>query len=208
MANKAPRKAPPSPRRPLGGFIHLFARFYQNYRVAILRASRRKRGRGVDVDVQLSKDMTMWALHWPTVGKNKLHHPSGKIKPTARIRDLTDDQIRTLVGPRGQIPHQVQHLVNLAASHKVRLELELKVFVPKKIIRAVIISDAGQVLRHRDLLQFKVRAALPQSLRIITTAHDAGGETIMSWEDYHGRGIPKDPAWSVVDYSRGRSHWI
>src|SRR6478735_9409593 len=98
MTKSRPRPAPPSPRRPLGGFIHLLARFYMHYRRAIIQASKRKRNRGVDVDVQLSKDGTMWALHWATVGKNKLHDPSGKIKSHWRIDSLTDDEIHTLEG--------------------------------------------------------------------------------------------------------------
>ncbi len=208
MATTRPRKAPRSPLRPLGGFIHLLARFYQNYRAAIVRASKRKRNRGVDVDIQLSADGTMWALHWATIGKNKLHDPEGEFGPRTKIDKLTDEQIRRLRGPRDQHPHTAQHMVNLAARLKVRLELELKVFVPVYTLREVVFSESGKLLRHHGLLQFKVRAALKDSVGMLTQAHNAGGTTIISWEDYHGPGIPKVPAWSVIDYSRGRSHWI
>jgi hypothetical protein len=203
-----PQKAPPGPRRPLGGFIHLLARFYQNYRRAIVLASKRKRNRGVDVDTQLSKDGTMWALHWATVGKNKLRDPTGHIKKTARIEHLTDEQIETLRGPKSQHPHRTQHLVDLAARLGVRLEVELKVFVPVYTLKQLLISSGGVSLNKRQLLQFKVRAALHDSVGMLTQAHNAGGTTIISWEDYHGPGIDKMPAWHVVDYSRGRSHWI
>lgn len=202
-----PRKAPPSPRRRLGGFIHLLARFYQDYRRAIVKASKKKRGRAVDVDVQLSAEGTMWALHWATVGKNKLHDPSGKIKKHERISSLTDAQIAGLKGPRGQRPHMIQHLVNLAFRLKVRLELELKTFVPEKSIKHVLASESGFHLNHEGLLQFKVRAALPNSAEILRTAKTASGTTIVSWENYHGRGLSRS-LWAMVDYSRGRSRWI
>lgn len=208
MTLKRPMKAPRSPRLPLGGFIHLLARFYQNYRRAILIASRRKRNRGVDVDVQLSKEGTMWALHWATVGKNKLHDPSGAIKPHTRIDELTDEQIAGLRGPKGQHPHRIRELVNLASRLKVRLELELKTFVPLYTLKHLLETPQGHSLDKAGLLQFKVRAALHDSIGMLTQAHNAGGTTIISWEDYSGPGIPRMPAWHVVDYSRGRSHWI
>lgn len=207
MASTRPRKAPRSPLRPLGGFIHLLARFYQNYRRAIVMASHRKRNRGVDVDIQLSKDNTMWALHWATVGKNKLHDPSGEIGPRVRIEHLTDEQIRGLRGPSDQHPHTAQHLVDLASRLKVRLELELKRYVSEAIILELFKSDSAEILDREGLLQFKVRAALNESVEILTQAHKAGATTIISWQDYHGKGISRD-AWSVIDYSRGRSHWI
>lgn len=173
-----------------------------------MKASRRKTNRAVDVDVQLSKDGTMWALHWGSVGKNKLHDPSGKIKSADRISHLTDEQIATLRGPNGQHPHTIQRMMNLAAAVKVRLELELKVFVPIYTIMDRLKTTSGEFLQKHDLIQFKVRAALNDSVGIITQAHNAGGTTIMSWESYEGPGIPKHPAWVVVDYSRGRAHWI
>lgn len=203
------------PQRPLKsllswrGFVHLLARFYMNYYAAIERASRRDKHRAADVDVQLSADGTMWALHWGTVGKNKLHDPRGEIKSWQKIRNLNDAQIRRLKGPRGQKTHTILELLLLAYRlNKVRIELELKVVVPEETLRKLLANEKVAWMNAHGKLQFKTLAKMSRPIRKLRNAHNAGGTTILSFTDYTGKGISKAKAWPVTDYTRGKPKWV
>lgn len=190
------------------GFVHLLARFYMNYWAAVNRAARRTKHRAADVDCQKSAQKTLWALHWGTVGKNHLHDPLGKIGPHRRIRDLTDEEIGRLVGPRGQNTHTILQILHHAFRHNVRIEVELKVFVPKAVLDELL-SDPKVAQMNKDgKLQFKTLAKMARPIRKLRAAHEAGGTTILSFTDYKGRGISKTKAWPVTDYYRGRPKWV
>lgn len=211
MSATQPSEFPERPLRSLlrwRGFVHLLARFYMNYKNAVLRAAKRTKHRAADVDVQLSAEGTMWALHWATVGKNKLHDPNGKIKPWMKIRDLSDAEIAGLRGPRGQHPHKVTYILELAFEHKVRIELELKVVVPEETLRRLLALPHVAWMNAHGKLQFKTLAKMRNRVRKLRNAHNAGGTTILSFTDYTGRGISKAKAWPVTDYTRGKPKWI
>lgn len=211
MAENQPSDFPERPLRSLArwtGFVHLLARFYMNYWAAVLRASRRTKHRSVDVDTQKSKNGTPWALHWGTVGANHLHDPLGKIGPHERIRDLTDEQIARLVGPRGQHTHTLLQILHLAYGHNVRVEVELKVVIPEATLRALLADPKVAHMNAHGKLQFKTLAKMAGRIKKLRAAHNAGGTTILSFTDYNGRGISKSRAWPVTDYVRGRPKWV
>lgn len=202
------------PERPLKslarwtGFVHLLARFYMNYHAALLRAARRKKHRSVDIDVQKSLNGTLWALHWGTVGKNHLHDPLGIIRPTQLIRNLSDDEIARLVGPKGQRTYQIIELLEEAHDLGVRVELELKVRVPEETLIALLQREKVAAMNKSGKLQFKTLAAMRGSIKRLRPAHVAGGTTILSFTSYKGKGISRRRAWPVVDYVRGRPKWV
>lgn len=185
------------------GFVHLKARFYQDYGQAVRLAA--KRGRGVDVDVQQSKERGLWALHWKTVGKNRLHDPRGKIPASARIADLTNAQISRLRGPNGQRPRRLGYILRLADRLGVRVELELKSRVGVKRLSRLV--KRFNSMNARGDLQFKTLAELPGSLNRLGPAYRAGGTTILSFTGYKGSGINKARASRVTDYVRGNAKW-
>ena len=202
------------PERPLKalarwtGFVHLLARFYMNYHAALIRASKRKKHRSVDIDTQKSVQGTLWALHWGTVGANHLHDPLGKIGPHARIKKLTDAEIARLKGPSGQRTYQLIELLELAHDLNVRVEVELKVRVPLETLIALLSREKVAAMNKSGKLQFKTLAAMRGSIKRLRPAHDAGGTTILSFTSYKGQGISKRKAWGVVDYVRGTPKWV
>lgn len=202
------------PERPLkslarwSGFVHLLARFYMDYHAALMKAAKRKKHRSVDIDTQKSKQGTLWAFHWRSVGKNKLHDPNGIIKSTALIRELTDEQIARLRGPRGQRPYQLIELLDLAYDHNVRVEVELKVIVPETTLKSLLQREKTASMNSHGGLQFKTLAAMKGAIKRLRPAHNAGGVTVLSFTKYKGRGISKSRAWPVVDYTRGRPKWV
>lgn len=202
-----PLKAPHPPNKRWVGFVHLHARFYMDYHKAVLKAAGRKKHRAVDIDTQKSKDGTLWALHWGSVGRNHLHDPSGSIKKHDRIEHLTDEQIAGLRGPTGQTPYHLLDLLSLAHLYRVRVEVELKMRAPEGIILDLITSPKVAAMNGRGDLQFKTLASLAGSIERLSPAHRAGGTTILSFTGYRGRGIYKSVAWPVVDYVRGKPKW-
>lgn len=209
----APRRAMKPPRRSrFGRFVHLLARRYQNYQAAILRAARRRRGRAVDIDVQKSGEGTPWGLHWPTVGRNKLHDPLGRISKKARIDELTDKQIERLRGPRGQKPDRLVTLLEFASDRNVRVEAEVKTSIAEEVLRALLNRPKIVKMREKGLLQFKTLAFMgaPNGpVNRLRPIHDAGGVTILSFTGFSRRKKPisKKAAWPVTDYVRGRARW-
>lgn len=191
------------------GFVHLLARRQQNYRKAIVEASKRKRGRGIDIDARESAEHTLWALHWPTVGKNKLRDPQGLIGPGERINLLTDEEIKRLEY-RGshRTPNRIEFLLKLAYAHKVRVEVELKEHVGIGIIRLLLVDPVIRKMNAQGLLQFKTLALRKNPIAIMRAAHRAGGVTILSFTGYRGNGINRDAAERYVDYYRGRAKWL
>lgn len=205
-----PSELPQRPRKVLArwtGFIHLRPLFYMNYKAAVIRAGKRKRRRAADVDVQKSKQGTAWALHWGKVGKNRLHDPLKQIKPWMKIRDLTDEEIARLEGPRGQHTHKLIEILELAHDLGVRIEAELKVVISLETLRALLSREKVAAMNKSGRLQFKTLAAMRGSIRRLRPAHVAGGTTILSFSSYRGKGISKRRAWPVVDYVRGRPKW-
>lgn len=212
MSTNLPEPVPAT--RPLAqlrewvGFVHLLARFYMDYRGAVMKASERKTRRAVDVDTRVSADGTMWALHWPTVAKNRLHDPTKKIASTARINELTDDEIFTLRSKEGKIPERLISILHLASLLGIRVEVEVKDVVDQAVVEALINRPAPERMRARGQLQFKTLAAVGDPVSRLRPVHDAGGLTILSFTRYRGKGIRKDEAWPVTDFVRGRPKWI
>jgi hypothetical protein len=208
---KAPRRSPGR----WGGFVHLLARRYQNYQAALLKAARRKKRRSIDIDVQKSKSGTLWAFHWPTVGKNKLHDPLGKIHKNAQIDQLTDEQIERLRGPNGQKPNRLRGLLIMAAERGVRVEAETKSVVPLlEVKKLMAVAEIAEMV-EQGLLQAKTLAFMGYKHNKNAAAarlkpwHEAGVPTILSFTDFgRRRGIDKSVAWPVTDYVRGRAKWV
>ncbi len=203
----APYKAPKKSLAKWAVFIHLSAGVYQNYYAAITKAARKKSG-AVDVDMHKSKQGTMWALHWGTVGGNHLHDPAGKIHASVKISSLTDAQIARLRGPKGQKPHKVTPLLERAARLGVRVELELKVGISEKKARRLLARPVIKQMNTRGLLQFKTLVSMPGSASRLGPVKRAGGTTILSFTSYRGKGAHKAHLWPVTDYVRGKAKWL
>lgn len=206
---KAVIKAPVHAPAVWNGFTHLDPKRYMNYAAAITHAGKLKgRRKAVDVDGHHSSQGTPYGLHWPTVGKNHLHDPHGKIKATARIDTLTDAQIDGLVGPNGEHPHKMVDLLTLAQRLGVRIEFETKVVFAISVLQALMAVPAVQKLHKAGLLQFKTLAAMAGAVDRLSAVHHSGGVTMLSFTDYKGRGISKRAAFPVVDYTRGAPKWV
>ena len=207
-----PMRAPS--RRRFSGFVHLLARRYQNYEAAIMRAARRKRSRAVDIDVQESVEGTLWGLHWPTVGRNKLHDPQGRIGKNRRIDSLNDKEIGRLRGPQGQRPHSLAYYLERAAAHHVRVEAEVKSVPQERKVRNLLARPNIAAMHRRGHLQWKTLAALGSkhdnnaAVHRLRPVHEAGGTTILSFTGFRRRGVSKRLAWPVTDYTRGRPKWV
>ena len=218
MANATDRRPGRAPsRRRWGGFVHLLARRYQNYQVALMKAARRRRKhrRAVDIDVQVSREGTLWALHWPTVGRNKLHDPRHHIGKKRRIDSLSDRQIAGLRGPRGQKPDRLGPLLVLASHRGVRVEAEAKVRVDRRQVEVLLRDKRISSMVRRNLLQAKTLAFMGYKHNRNAAAarlrpwHEAGVPTILSFTGFgRRRGIDKSVAWPVTDYVRGRAKWV
>lgn len=191
-----------------GGFVHLLARYYMDYWAALDSAARRKRNRAIDIDVQISKDGVLWALHWHTLGLNKLHDPWKKHGPDTLIKNLTDSEIRRMRGPKGQQPHRVESLLMRAEKYRVRVELELKVPWPEHIAKAFMQKSYVKYLDSHGLLQFKTLAAMKNAHLRLAPIHAAGGTTILSFTDYKGPGLSRKVYWPITDYVRGKPQWV
>lgn len=204
-------KAPKPSLRSWRGFVHLLARFYQNYRAAVLKAARRKKNRAVDIDTQKDKDGVLWSLHWATLGRNKLHDPKHEFTKGARIDSLHTHEVERLRGPKGQRPHQLIEMLELAERHNVRVEVEVKMTATEEEIRDLLTRPKIARMNERGLLQFKTLAQMGDTAGVVsrlTPVKNAGGTTILSFTDYKGRGISKSAAWPVTDYVRGRAKWV
>lgn len=215
----APIKASPTrgmkaPRKSLaqwGGFVHLLARFYMNYVASVMKAAGRKKNRSADVDGQESADHTMWALHWATLGKNKLHDPSHKHGPNTRIDHLHDTELARMRGPKNQTPQKMVTVLELAADHRVRIEVELKSDVSETALRKLMNRPKIKAMDDRGDLQYKTLAQLDKpngAAQRLAVAHKVGGTTILSFTSYSGPGISKKGAWPVTDFVRGKAKWI
>lgn len=208
-AKKKPVKlhAPKRPPKSWHHFVHLLARHYQNYWTALDEAH--KKGIGIDIDAQHSKEGTGWGLHWATVGKNHLHDPKGKIKSTARLDHLTDVEIGRLRGPNGQRPRKLIHLMTKANKLGVRVELEVKVRFKDEWVKKFMNAKDVRGLRERHLLQIKTLASLGSNpVPRLAVWHKHGAITMLTFTGYDGKGISKKKAWPVTDYVRGRGKWI
>lgn len=178
-----------------------------NYHRALCRLGH---GDAIDIDVQLSAEGTMWALHWPTVGKNRLRDPRGLIGPDARIEHLRDAEIMRLraSGRRGRTadsrPWKVWRLLLTAAGRRVRVELELKTFVPQRTLEALLVNRKIYGAHHDGLIQVKTLVKIPGAVKRLQAAHDAGFTTILCFSFWRGHAVDKDRAWPVTDYVRGR----
>lgn len=203
-----------APRRSLkqwGGFVHMLARFYMNYAAAVLKAAKRKgHKRAIDVDTQHSKQGTAWALHWATLGKNKLHDPKGQYGKNTRIDHLTDAEISRMRGPKGQKPQRLLAILRMCFEHHVRAEVELKATPDREYLARLMARPVVKALIKRGDLQFKTLAWMGDPIARLAPVHDAGGTTVLSFTDYtkhRGKGINRTRAWPVVDYVRGRPTW-
>lgn len=185
-------------------FVHLDPHEYMNYHHAVTEL---KPGDRVDIDGQPSVTGTGFALHWATVGKNHLHDPKGLIRPTRRIDSLTNAEIRRLRGPNGQQVFGIVHLLREVHDRGASAEVELKhVFPIKEIKRWLAVSEIRE-LNKAGKLQFKALASMPNVVKKLAHAREAGGTTIMSFTKYDGAGVYKKNAWPVTNYVRGNPKW-
>lgn len=188
-----------------GKFNHLDPNVYMNYIGVLMTLGA---GHAMDIDGQKSKQGTMWALHWATVGKNHLHDPKGLISATRRIDSLTDAEIGRLKSLDGKhAPHKMEELLTMAHRRGVRVEVELKTFFPLLYIKKLLTIPAVAALHKAGLLQFKTLAKLAGPAARLAPVHHAGGVTILTFTDYTGPGIYKLNAWPVTDYVRGTPKW-
>lgn len=188
----------------------MLARRYQNYPRAVMRAAQRRRRRRVDVDVQRSLDGTPWALHWPTIGRNKLHDPAGVFGPGRRIDSLTDQVILRLRGPKGQRPWRLLSVLQLAAQHRVAVEAEAKVQLREDVVQQLVAPRDVAAMLKRGHLVVKTLAFMgaPRGpVNRLRPWHRAGVPTMLSFTGFRKRGISKAAAWPVTDFVRGRAKW-
>lgn len=212
MSLVAPRPANKPPKRArFGRFLHLLARRYMDYSKLVLKAARRKRGRAVDVDHQRSKQGTGWALHWATVGRNKLHDPKGLIHKNTRIDDLSDAQIARLRGPKNQVPQRISAILRLCEEHDVRAEVELKDVPQDAYMERLMERWYVKKMNARHDLQFKTLAFIgaPHGAAArLAPVHRHGGATILTFTGFgHHQPISQAETWPVTDYVRGTAHW-
>lgn len=163
------------------------------------------------MDVQRSLDGTPWALHWPTIGRNRLHDPAGVWGKQRRIDQLTDDQVRRLRGPKGQRPWTLLAVLELAAQHRVRVEAEPKVQLQLEVVQRLVARPRVAAMLKRGELQVKTLAfmgAPTGPVNRLRPWHRAGVPTILSFTSFRKRGISKRAAWPVTDYVRGRARWV
>lgn len=198
-----PRRAP----RRWGGFVHLLARFYQDYERAVLRAARRKRRRRVDIDTQPSLEGTPWGLHWSTIGRNRLHDPRGHFGPGKRVDELTDDAIARLRGPKGQHPRSLAFLLDVASQRRVEVEVEGKGVIPGRNVDRLVARRRVQAMLKRGDLVFKTLAQIGDPVARLRPWHEAGVPTLLSFTTFRRRGISTAAAWPVTDFVRGRARW-
>jgi len=184
--------------------IHLDPKRYMNYHHAVLNM---KPGDRIDIDEQPSKSGTGFALHWATVGKNHLHDPKGLIKSTRRIDSLTNAEIRRLKGPDGQQVFGIIHLLREVQARGGSAEVELKKVTSVKEIKRWLANADVKKLHKAGNLQFKALASMSNVVLKLAHAHEAGGQTIMSFTKYTGAGIYKSKAWPVTDFVRGTPKW-
>jgi len=206
MTLTAPRPTGKAPRRArFGRFIHLRARRYMDYEKAVEKAAKRKRGHGRRVDVDTQDG---WALHWATVGKNKLHDPAKKIKASDHIADLSVAQVKRLRGPRGQHVHRLSHILWLCNHLRVDAEVELKSTPPKGYLERLMARPYVKAMDKRGDLLVKTLAWMGDPIDRLQPAHDAGFTTVLSFTGF-GRHAPINAhrAWPYVDYMRGRGKW-
>lgn len=183
-------------------FIHLDSSKFMDYWAAVVR------GPAVDVDVQTDLNGTMWALHWNNVAKNGLHDPLKKIKGTAKISDLSTAEVRRLRSANGKRAHTILAIVDLAAKHKTRLELEFKVKISVAKAKNLRNRASVKLLIAAGLLQTKTLAQIPGCVARLEPLQIAGFITILSFTGYKGAGIRKVAAWPVTDYTRGTPKWL
>lgn len=206
MTLTAPRPIGKAPRRArFGRFIHLLARRYMDYERAVEKAAKRKKGHGRRVDVDTQDG---WALHWATVGKNKLHDPAGKIKPSAHIASLSVAQVKRLRGPQGQHVHRLSYILRLCNHLKVDAEVELKSVPPEGYLARLMDRPYVKAMDKRGALLVKTLAWMGDPIDRLKPAHDAGFTTVLSFTGFGKRpGISKKRAWPYVDYVRGAGKW-
>lgn len=208
LAPKPPVLTAPKPT-PVkwSSFIHLDAVGYADYASAVLQAAKLTKGRAVDVDVQASKQGTMWALRWNNVGKNGLHDPLKKIARTVKMSSLSDVEIGRLRSVDGKRARKVVYILDLAYKNKVRIELDFKVEISLSRARSLKARPTTNAMASAGLVQTKTLAQLANPISRLTPLHGAGFATILSFGGYTGAGILKATAWPVTDYTRGTPKW-
>ena len=205
---RRPATKPPASARQFAGAFHMLARHYQDYEWGVHQAAKREGSRrSLDVDGQRSSQGTGWALHWSTLGRNKLHDPKKKYGPETRIDSLTDAEIARMHGPDGQKTHRLSYILRLAHRLNVRVEMESKVVFPKPYAASLSNRWFVKSMIKRGDFQVKTLAGSGDPVPRLTVWHDAGAPTILSFTDYRGPGISKKRAWPVTDYTRGTPKW-
>lgn len=199
----SPKRVPASWAAP----VHLDSGEFMNYLAAIEKAARL--GKGVDIDVHVSKNGTAWGAHWGTVAANHAHDPKKLIKGSRRLSSLTDAEIDRLRGPDGQ---KAFRRINVLLAHALRLgvrvELEVKVKMSPAQVKRVFGNVSAKQLHVRHLLQIKTLAVMSGALARLAPWQALGAVTILSFTKYKGRGISKKAATKVVDYYRGNPKWV
>lgn len=188
----------------MNNFVHLDPKQFMDYHEVVKNL---KPGDRIDIDIQESETGTGFVLHWGTVGKNRLHDPKGIIRPTRRIKSLSNTQIRRLRGPNGERVYGVIHILRDIHAKGAGAEVELKKVISVKEIKRWLANADVRAMNKAGRLQFKALASMPNVVKKLKHAHVAGGTTIMSFTKYAGAGIYKSQAWPVTDYTRGNPKW-
>lgn len=202
------------PRRArFGAFIHVKARFFQNYWAMIDRAAKRRPGkRRVDIDHQRSRNGTGWGFHWATIGRNKYHDRLHVWSKNTRIDHLTDAQIEDrLRGPHGERPHRMSALLDHAYDKGVEVEVELKDTPNESWIVRLLARTKTKAMNDKGHLVFKTLAFMGAphgAANRLRPVHEAGGKTMLSFTDFGRRkALSKKEYWPITDYVRGRAKW-
>lgn len=185
-------------------FKHLDPKHYMNYHHAVMQM---QPGDRIDIDEQKSASGTGFALHWATVGANHLHDPKGLIKPSRRIDSLSNAEIKRLRGPNGEQVFGIMHLLREVHARGGSAEVELKCVTSVKEIKRWLANADIKAMDKQGHLQFKALASMAHVVTKLAHAHEAGGQTIMSFTKYDGAGIYKSKAWPVTNYVRGTPKW-
>lgn len=191
-------------------FVHLGPFGYMDYAAGIVKASTRKVGRAIDIDVRVDADGVLWGLHSKTIGENGLVDPLGKIPANAKIEKLRTAEILRLRSENGKRAHRMSYYLQLAADLNVRVEAELKMLIPALSIKRLLRITKIRTMAARGLLQWKTLVGLSGYAARMQAAHEGSkgtkAVTMLCFTEFD-KPVSKT-IWSHVDYYRGEARWV